>query len=120
MEFLAGNWLYIVFAGVMVYMMIKGGGCCGGHSHSMRSNGGHSHGGGCCGRDSHDNHGDRNHRYHEHEQQVNQLDTVKDPICGMTVNPNTAIKQTIDGETYFFCSEACRTEFVRSRSSLLV
>lgn len=112
MEFLASNWLYILFAGLMVFIMVKGGGCCGGHSHGAQSNGGHSHDGGFCGGGSQHNYGD------EYRHQTNQLDTVKDPICGMRVDPDTAIKQTINGKTYFFCSESCRTEFVRKQNSL--
>jgi hypothetical protein len=48
MQFLADNWIYIVLIGVMVYMMFKGGGCCGVHSQDNKSNSGHFHGGGCC------------------------------------------------------------------------
>ena len=36
---------------------------------------------------------------------------VKDPVCGMTVDPDTAIRRTHDGETYFFCSEHCAESF---------
>ncbi len=102
MEFLANNWLYILFAGLMFYMMTKGGGCCGGHSHQAQSNEDHAHGGGCCGGGS----------KHDHGEQTNQIDTVKDPICGMTVDTNTAIKQVVNGQAYYFCSESCRKEFV--------
>ncbi|MEA5009053.1 YHS domain-containing protein [Clostridium tyrobutyricum] len=110
MEFIASNWLYILFAGVMVFMMVKGGGCCGGHSHETNSGSSHSHGGGCCGGGSEHNHNNEN------IHQANQLESVKDPICGMMVNPDIAIKQTINGQTYYFCSESCRREFVRKQS----
>jgi YHS domain-containing protein len=109
MQFLASNWLYLIFIGVMAFVMVRGGGCCGGHSHSTHSNDGQSHGGGCCGGGSHDHHSNSNY---EHQNHINQLDTVKDPICGMSVNPDTAIKHIVDGKTYYFCSESCRTEFV--------
>ena len=38
--------------------------------------------------------------------------TVRDPVCGMTVNPSTS-KHRFDyrGETYHFCSAGCRTKF---------
>lgn len=36
---------------------------------------------------------------------------VIDPICGMEVDPGTALKSTYEGKDYFFCSEACRTMF---------
>jgi Cu+-exporting ATPase len=43
--------------------------------------------------------------------------TVKDPICGMTVDPATALSaQGPDGRTAYFCSEHCRGKFmVRGR-----
>ncbi|WP_131196913.1 heavy metal translocating P-type ATPase [Lichenihabitans psoromatis] len=38
---------------------------------------------------------------------------VKDPVCGMTVDPETATQKAENaGETYFFCSAGCRTKFV--------
>jgi Cu+-exporting ATPase len=30
-----------------------------------------------------------------------------DPVCGMTVDKNTAIKRVIGGKTYYFCMQAC-------------
>lgn len=37
---------------------------------------------------------------------------VRDPVCGMTVDPATAEHRTEHaGETYFFCSEHCRSKF---------
>ncbi|SFV32356.1 heavy metal translocating P-type ATPase [Hyphomicrobium facile] len=38
---------------------------------------------------------------------------VKDPVCGMTVDPNTAKHHADhDGKTYYFCSAGCRTKFI--------
>jgi Cu+-exporting ATPase len=37
-----------------------------------------------------------------------------DPICGMTVDPATAISATRDGETFYFCSQHCKTKFLGS------
>lgn len=31
----------------------------------------------------------------------------RDPVCGMTVDANTAIKRKIGDRTYYFCSESC-------------
>ncbi|CAA2140856.1 heavy metal translocating P-type ATPase [Hyphomicrobium sp. ghe19] len=37
---------------------------------------------------------------------------VKDPVCGMTVDPTTAKHHADhDGKTYYFCSAGCRTKF---------
>ena len=64
--------------------------CCGGH-------GGHDHGG-------HDRAG---HGHHAHGAA-----TVRDPVCGMTMDPATS-KHRFDykGETFHFCSVGCRTKF---------
>jgi Cu+-exporting ATPase len=40
-------------------------------------------------------------------------DTVKDPVCGMSVNPHTAKggSHVHEGHTYFFCNPKCREKF---------
>jgi Cu+-exporting ATPase len=39
-------------------------------------------------------------------------DLVRDPVCGMEVDPETAAgSSTYEGVTYYFCSEACKTTF---------
>ncbi|HEX8168609.1 MAG TPA: heavy metal translocating P-type ATPase [Beijerinckiaceae bacterium] len=39
---------------------------------------------------------------------------VKDPVCGMSVDPRTAKHRAEhDGQPYFFCSAGCRTKFLR-------
>jgi Cu+-exporting ATPase len=56
-----------------------------------------AHGHGCCG-----NHG-----------AGKPASGVKDPVCGMTVDPATAAHRADhDGETYYFCSAGCREKFV--------
>jgi Cu+-exporting ATPase len=37
---------------------------------------------------------------------------AKDPICGMTVDPATALQAGRDGQTHYFCSEHCRKKFL--------
>jgi len=34
-----------------------------------------------------------------------------DPICGMTVDPATALSSTVNGETFYFCSPSCKARF---------
>jgi Cu+-exporting ATPase len=36
---------------------------------------------------------------------------ARDPVCGMTVVKNTALRIERDDATYFFCSEGCRRKF---------
>jgi YHS domain-containing protein len=35
-----------------------------------------------------------------------------DPVCGMTVDESTAISEEFDGETFYFCCEECRDQFL--------
>ena len=35
------------------------------------------------------------------------LQRVKDPICGMMVDPAKSIKLVLHGETYYLCSKRC-------------
>jgi Cu+-exporting ATPase len=39
-------------------------------------------------------------------------ETAIDPVCGMTVDPRTAITGERDGKTYYFCCEHCRRKFL--------
>ena len=37
---------------------------------------------------------------------------VKDPVCGMDVDPKTAAgKSEYKGQTYYFCSNGCKRAF---------
>ena len=65
--------------------------------------------GGCCG-GGHTGHNQAGHSHHDHE--ADSAATGRDPVCGMTVNPATS-KHRFDykGDTYHFCSAACRTKF---------
>lgn len=35
----------------------------------------------------------------------------KDPVCGTFIAASTALQKTIKGQTYYFCSAACRDKF---------
>ncbi len=41
-------------------------------------------------------------------------DTVKDPVCGMTVDTAKALSSVHAGQTYYFCSTTCRDHFAAS------
>ncbi len=63
------------------------GGCCGGHSHEA-----HDHA-------------------HPHDHAAPKA-SVKDPVCGMSVDPATAKHHAQhEGQDYYFCSNGCRTKF---------
>ena len=36
---------------------------------------------------------------------------IKDPVCGMTVKPDSQLRHEHDGKTYLFCSSKCQTKF---------
>ena len=39
---------------------------------------------------------------------------VKDPVCGTFVPPKQELAATRGGETHYFCSEACRKQYLQS------
>jgi Cu+-exporting ATPase len=66
--------------------------CCGGH---------HGHAG----------HNGTSHDHHHHD--AGDQAKVRDPVCGMTVDPATSKHHTEhDGHAYHFCSAGCRTKFI--------
>lgn len=36
---------------------------------------------------------------------------LKDPVCGMDVDPAKAVKKEHAGKTYYFCSKNCKDKF---------
>jgi Cu+-exporting ATPase len=55
-------------------------------------------------------HHDHAHAHHGHAPPA---DGVKDPVCGMTVDPHTTPHRAEhNGHPYSFCSASCRTKFV--------
>ncbi len=48
---------------------------------------------------------------------------VKDPVCGMEVNPDVARAQGLvaehGGETYYFCGRGCRLDFTDDPERIL-
>lgn len=75
---------------------------------------------------------DRGHQHQHHEREHQHLHqhaaasvggscchqpspaplTVKDPVCGMTVDPAKARSHSHAGQAYYFCSQGCQTKFV--------
>ena len=53
-------------------------------------------------------------------QTATESDSVIDPVCGMTVNPEkSAIEATVEGQAYYFCAEGCRKAFVENPEKYL-
>ena len=45
---------------------------------------------------------------------------VKDPVCGMAVDPNkTSHRYTYQGRSYYFCSAGCQGKFVAQPTKYL-
>ena len=64
----------------------------------------------------HQHHGGHRHddhsRHHRHGHSHGSGESVKDPVCGMTVDPATAKHRAAHaGQTYFFCSAGCKNKF---------
>ncbi|MFK2919440.1 heavy metal translocating P-type ATPase [Dyella koreensis] len=58
----------------------------------------------------HHHHGASHHDGHHHDHAAH---TVKDPVCGMNVDPHSAkYRAEHEGHTYYFCAERCRAKFV--------
>src|SRR5574340_108140 len=45
---------------------------------------------------------------------IADADVNKDPVCGMTVLPDTKLRHVHDGKTYLFCSAKCLAKFQAS------
>jgi len=48
----------------------------------------------------------------EKTQEEEAMATVKDPVCGMDIDPNTAAAtEDYQGKNYYFCSTVCQDKF---------
>src|SRR5665213_757408 len=67
--------------------------------------------------DAHHGHG---HHDHHHDHGAPGEGGVIDPVCGMTIDPQTA-KHRADykGHPYYFCSPGCRTKFIANPEKYL-
>ncbi|HZC24736.1 MAG TPA: heavy metal translocating P-type ATPase, partial [Candidatus Binatia bacterium] len=55
-----------------------------------------------------------------HTGSIGTDNSVKDPVCGMTVNPDRAAdKADFAGTTFYFCSQSCGTKFRQDPSRYL-
>jgi len=69
----------------------------------------HSHGGHHHAPHAHGDHAG----HHRHHNPVTDAGKVKDPVCGMTVDPHTATHRAqYLGKPYFFCSSGCQSKFL--------
>jgi Cu+-exporting ATPase len=82
----------------------------------------------CCGHapsSAHDHsahlHAAHHHASHGHpDQHRDGQAQATDPVCGMTVDPATARHRIEhDGQTYYFCSDRCRTKFAQDPDTFI-
>jgi len=60
----------------------------------------------------HGGHGGHGHRGHGDDAPGSD---VKDPVCGMAVDPQKArAAAVLEGKNYYFCSTSCRDKFEKS------
>jgi Cu+-exporting ATPase len=52
------------------------------------------------------------HTHHEHSASESVDGALKDPVCGMTVTPDSPHRAEHAGRPYWFCSAGCRTKFL--------
>ncbi len=92
----------------------------GGHIHRHHDSEEKEHHCGCChgGHSHHSHDGKESSHHHSHPQAHaaaavgTQTGEIKDPVCGMTVDPQRAAGSfEYGGRTYYFCSEHCLAKF---------
>ncbi|MFG1431603.1 heavy metal translocating P-type ATPase [Xanthobacter sp. V2C-8] len=84
----------------------KAGACCGGHDHAKHDHAGHDHAG-------HD---------HSAHAAAPASAKVKDPVCGMDVDPSPEAgkpSSTYGGKSFHFCCNGCKTKFDASPEQYL-
>ncbi|MCZ8184032.1 MAG: heavy metal translocating P-type ATPase [Beijerinckiaceae bacterium] len=68
---------------------------------------------GCCGGHSQHDADHHHHHHHHHVDHAAASSKVKDPVCGMSVDPLTAKHHARHEEhDYYFCSDGCRVKFI--------
>ncbi|AGG34219.1 Heavy metal translocating P-type ATPase [beta proteobacterium CB] len=64
---------------------------------------------------NHHEHG-HDHSHHEHSSDENSL---KDPVCGMTVTSQSKHSYSLKNIAYYFCSNGCKEKFIGAPSKYL-
>ncbi|XKG94310.1 cadmium-translocating P-type ATPase [Marinospirillum sp.] len=61
----------------------------------------------------HKHHHDHHEHHHDHSHDADSGEhSVKDPVCGMSVDPHTAEHRSQhQGKTWYFCSSGCQSKF---------
>ncbi|GAA0698187.1 heavy metal translocating P-type ATPase [Dyella marensis] len=96
--------------------------CCGSHAKEPEGVAAESAAASCCHAQSlaHEDHALHDHSHHGHAHDHHAHHAVKDPVCGMSVDPHTARHRAdFEGHTYYFCAARCREKFLADPASYL-
>jgi Cu+-exporting ATPase len=70
--------------------------------------------------EAHGRHASHAHGHRAHASRDTHVEAdVKDPVCGMTVDPATALSHRHGGDTYYFCNPRCKEKFVAAPDKYL-
>ncbi len=50
----------------------------------------------------------------QYREKNEAIEIVKDPVCGMEVNPAKAYHTEFGGKVYYFCGAGCKASFKRA------
>src|ERR1051325_2773414 len=96
--------------------------CCGSHAKEPEGVAAESAAASCCHAQSlaHEDHAQHDHSHHGHPHDHHAHHAVKDPVCGMSVDPHTARHRAdFEGHPYSFCAARCREKFLADPASYL-
>jgi YHS domain-containing protein len=83
--------LWVVVIGLAFYLLMRGGGCCGGHA------------------------GQEQHGAPMTMASTTEGAPTKDPVCGMDIQADKApFSEEYKGKTYRFCSDSCHDRFLKN------
>ena len=54
----------------------------------------------------------KEHQYHVHHEHSSDENSLKDPVCGMTVNNQSKYSYSLKDIVYYFCSNSCKEKFI--------
>lgn len=123
--------LWLLLIGGLMFLMHRGfghgGGGCGhmdhgGHGHGESGHGpGQRHGAGNAHGESPDYVRHAEGRDVEPDLATGATDMVRDPVCGMMIDPREAAATSeYEGMTYYFCSTACEKNFDNDPARFIV
>ncbi len=114
MEWIAENWVWLLFGGAMVAMHLFGHGHGSGHKKGHGDNEGHgradTRAAGCCGSHGGGRENENETDGNDEPRWVAPRESV-DPVCGETLSTDDARPSVHDGQVYYFCSHQCREAF---------